>query len=172
MPRVTSSELVVWNCGDTTITGDQVVEGDRLRIQVPEGGQILKHTTLLQTREVNGWRFDQQAPHCVNLVFDFLDPGDGIAIEIIHSEAGQDLDIAGTIRGMSKGFLRYGPAFLVIETRLRSAPFPLSRPRLMLWVTVAIGTLIMLFGLLLPELIEMFPSVFDPSDPVDPQRYR
>ena len=87
VPRITASKIVIWNCGDRTINGADVVAGDRLRLEVLDSGQILKHTILCQTRSVNGWKIHQPAPNLLNLIF--LDPGDGINIEVVHSQAGK-----------------------------------------------------------------------------------
>src|SRR5437899_11444409 len=46
VPDVKKSLIAIWNCGNTTIRRDQVVNSDPLRIVVPEGSKILDVTLL------------------------------------------------------------------------------------------------------------------------------
>ena len=171
VPRITASRIIIWNCGDRTINRRDLVEGDPLRVEVPETGRILKHMVLRQTRSVNAWHFDQPSPNLLNLTFDFLDPGDGVSLEIIHSEPRDELHVVGTIRGIPGGLLSYRPAFWSFLYRRRdSLPFPIRSPRIMLSIGIAIGALLMLFGLFRPQLAQWFPSGFGPTEPIDPER--
>lgn len=106
VPSVTTSTLVIWNCGDRTISGEDVVTSDPLRVEVSDGGKILKHRVHKQTRSVNGWNVDQPSPNRLDLSFDYLDPSDGICLEITHSQPGSELRLAGTIKGIPAGLRR------------------------------------------------------------------
>ena len=172
VPRITASKIVIWNCGDRTINGADVVAGDRLRLEVLDSGQILKHTILCQTRSVNGWKIDQPAPNLLNLIFDFLDPGDGINIEVVHSQAGNKLGVKGTIKGMPEGLRNYGRILWSNYRRLRSLPFPLSRPRFVFFIAMALGIIMMLYGLFGLQLALWFPSMFGSGDVINHQKIR
>ena len=108
VPRITSTRIVLWNSGDRTINGSDLVIGDHLRLELANDGLILKHEILQQTRDVNGWSVERSAPNRLNVSFDFLDPRDGISLEVIHTELGRHLDLKGTIKGMPAGFRDYG----------------------------------------------------------------
>ncbi|GJL68248.1 MAG: hypothetical protein NPIRA06_08830 [Nitrospirales bacterium] len=172
VPRITASKIVIWNCGDRTINGSDVVAGDPLRLELSDAGRILKHTILRQTRSVNGWRLDQPAPNLLSLVFEFLDPGDGICAEVIHSEAGTKLDCKGTIKGMPAGMSNYGRAPWSVYRHRRSAPFPLSRPHFIYVIGVVFGFAMIFYGLLRPSFAQWFPAMFVPDDPIDLQKIR
>lgn len=172
VPRITASKFVIWNCGNRTIDGSDVVAGDPLRLELPEASRILKHKILRQTRRVNGWKVDQPAPNRLNLAFDFLDPGDGISVEVIHSEAGNKLDCKGTIKGMPAGMRNYGRALWSFYRRWGLAPFPLNRPRVVLAIAIVLGFAMMVYGLLWPSFGQWFPAAFDSDEPIDSQKFR
>lgn len=143
VPRITSSKIVIWNCGDRTIRGTDLVKSDPLRIEVSEAGQILKYTILRQTRSVNMWKIDQSSLNRLDLTFDFVDPGDGINLEVIHSQTRDEFVVVGTIMGIPKGLLDYGLPWL--GTRR-------PQSRVYLAINVSIGAIMMLFALLAPQL--------------------
>lgn len=172
VPRITASKIVIWNCGDRTISGSDVVAGDPLRLEVSDAGRILKHTILRQTRSVNGWKLEQPSPNLLNLNFDFLDPGDGMSIEVIHSQASDKLDLTGTLKGMPAGMRNYGRALWSVDRWRRSASFPFGRPRLVMVIGVVLGICMMLYGLLRPQLEQWLPAMFGPDDPIEHQRIR
>lgn len=172
VPRITASTIVIWNCGDRTIRGSDLVDGDPLRVDLTEGGIILKHAILRQTRSVNAWNITQPSPNRIALTFDFLDPGDGITIEVIHSQPASSLDLLGTIRGIPKGLLDYGSVPWSVYSCRRPLPFPMGRPRIILLVAVAFGILMILYGLARTQLAIWFPSAFGQDKPVDGKSIR
>jgi len=52
--NVAMSRIAIWNIGNTTIKGDQIVGGDPLRIVTSEGSSVLETTIRHCTRQVNG----------------------------------------------------------------------------------------------------------------------
>jgi len=165
VPRITASKIVIWNYGDRTISRTDLVEGDPLRVEVPEGGQILKHTIHRQTRSVNAWNIDQPSPNRLDLTFDFVDPGDGISLEVIHSQPGSELDVVGTIRGIPKGLINYDRPFW------SGIAHPLLL-RVVFFVGIALGACLGLYGLLPSQLGQWFPAALSRAEPIDPQRIR
>ncbi|HEY5433421.1 MAG TPA: hypothetical protein VIL06_08470, partial [Coriobacteriia bacterium] len=87
VPRITSSRFVLWNAGNTTLHGSDIVENDPLRVELREAGTILKVTVSKTHRDVNALRVDvlTSVPASANIVFDFLDPRDGARFEVLHS---------------------------------------------------------------------------------------
>ena len=91
----------------------------------------------------------------MTIAFDYLDPGDGAVIEVLHTDSKRFPEISGTIKGVPKGCLDWG--------RLRPMsglfPFPLNRPRRALIVAFVVGLVFFSAGILIPE------SVFRQSQP-------
>ena len=165
VPRITASKIVIWNCGDRTINGRDVVDSDPLRVEVPQSGTILKHTILRKTRSVNAWKVNQPSPDRLDLTFDFVDPCDGVTLEVIHSELGGNLEVIGTIRGIPQGMLRYGQAFSSVD-RHGLGLLAFSRTRIVLVTFIILGACFMLYGLLRPQLTYWFPEAFTSKPPI------
>lgn len=142
--RVTSSTIVLWNHGDRTIRGSELVEADPLRIELPTNGQVLRHSIVRQTRSVNGWRILPIGSNTLSLSFDFLDPNDGVTIEVLHSRSGSELIVAGTIMGIPEGMADFGRAFWPMYRSRRPLPFPLNQLRLVSWIAVVFGSALVL----------------------------
>lgn len=162
VPRITGSRIVIWNCGDRTVDGKNLVAGDPLRVEIPQEGQILRHTILRQTRGVNGWKVDRSTANRLDITFDFVDPGDGFSLEVIHTQLGSELDVVGTIRGIPKGLLDYGPApwFGVRGSRT----FVFSRFRGTRAVGVVIGASLALYGVFFLRRVDRLTSFGVPGD--------
>lgn len=116
---VTATRYVIWNSGNTTLHGNQIVETDSLRLELVGEGRVLKTTLLNVTRKVNGvtfspwdplhWSGDSTKGHrVVKIDFDYLDPGDGLAIEVIYSGTNSLLTLDGTLRGLPSGLTDFG----------------------------------------------------------------
>lgn len=108
--QVTSSRIIIWNDGDTTITGNQIVSDDKLRFELNNEGKILKVTIQKVTRAVNKIYIKSNDETCqtANIEFDFLDPNDGVFVEVLHSGDKEDLKLLGTLRGLPQGITYYG----------------------------------------------------------------
>ncbi len=98
--RVTMTRSVLWNAGNVTIEGNKIVSSDPLRFQVNSENKILKIDIILQTRSVNDINFKRVDQNILLVDFDFIDPKDGITVEITHSGTIGEIKLLGTIRGI------------------------------------------------------------------------
>lgn len=100
--------LWFWNGGTDVINRDDVV-GNSPRINFPEdGGKILSVKVINETRRlcnINLSHFDENS---IDLDFDFLDQGDGILIEVIHTYDSNNCDVVGIIKGVPSGIVNLG----------------------------------------------------------------
>lgn len=107
VPKVTLSRIAIWNIGNTTLTGDQIVESDPLLIVTSDGSEILEVTVTRQTREVNQFscvHLDGFDPNKARCYFDYLDPQDGALVQVIHTGT-EKVEVVGTLRGIKKRIL-------------------------------------------------------------------
>jgi len=143
------------------------VASDPLRVQLEAGTQVLKHTILKETRSVNGVRAEcsSHQPHVITVVFDFLDPTDGVTIEVLHSGPRKELRVAGTIKGIPKGITNHGRALWFAARRHHGTPFPFNRPKLMFGIVLLLGIGLALAGLFRPQIAAAFPALFKPPEP-------
>src|SRR5262249_648320 len=87
VPQLTASRLFIWNAGQRTIGGNDIVDSEPIGVEFDESTKVLKALVCRVTREVNGVRAEvvTSTPHKTTLSFDFLDPDDGVSLELLHS---------------------------------------------------------------------------------------
>lgn len=111
IPRLTRSVLIIWNNGENTLSGTDIVEKDPLRLAVGMDGRILSVSVLKTSRPVNDFRVISPPAFWTNeapLSFDFLDKNDGAVIEVLHTSSNRTPSLLGTMRGLPQGFSSLG----------------------------------------------------------------
>ena len=111
VPRLTLTRIWFWNAGKRGVRGEDIVDSDPLRINFPGG--VLKTTVLQQARNVSGLTVvpkEGTRPEVI-VSFDFLDPGDGAVVEVLHSGAKGGVQVDGTVRGLPAGVQDWGQAW-------------------------------------------------------------
>jgi hypothetical protein len=101
VPRLTLTNIILWN-GQETITADQIVQDDPIRLEFPSGDRILKAHVASVTRAVNKCAVvvSDPTPHVATVSFDFLDPQDGMRIELLHTSPQRYPSVQGTLPGI------------------------------------------------------------------------
>jgi len=105
--RLTKTLVMLWNMGNRTVKRDDIVEGDWLRVELDRETRALDAQIVKKTRDVNNLSVVRQPSSSNQIIidFDYLDPGDGVVIEILHTGTVGPGSMRGTIRGMPKGVL-------------------------------------------------------------------
>lgn len=103
--RLTLSEITFWNAGTDTLDGDALVVQDLLRVEVPEDVEILDARVAVKTRDVTDFTVEPVAgtTRSAALRFDFLDPGDGATVLVMHTGGPGGARVRGTIKGVPDG---------------------------------------------------------------------
>jgi hypothetical protein len=164
VPRLNLTHVYLWNGGQETIHGSQIVQDDPLRCVFEEsddGGQILKADVANVTRLVNKFVVQvasDQRNEAV-LSFDFLDPGDGVRIELLHTSTARYPKVLGTLRGIPRGvILLTGPSRSFFD----SLPIIIRKHRLLFYyIALAFGILSIVAGMLPSELLQRFAESLD-----------
>jgi hypothetical protein len=164
VPRVTKSVVRIWNAGNVTLDGKDVVPTEPIRLVTDENSEILSASILLRTRKVNGANvtLGQDKRNCATVSFDFLDPADGFVIELLHTSDEHNPNIEGVIKGISEG----------IKLRLRQ-PLKITTPTTKSSKRQSIAHLIVTWGYLLGGIllfvaaldIPWFDAIFWPTKP-------
>jgi len=174
VPRVAACRMVVWNAGNTTLRGTDIVGGDPLRIELESDGWILKSSIVKVTREVNDFavNLDETDARMSALSFDYLDPGDGAVLEILHSGERRALRVTGTMRGLRPGPMNFGRIDAFPE-RWQSVPrlIRVVRSRVA-WVGMfGLGVVFAVLGLGRPLLHDVIPAFYaDFASPPNPDQ--
>jgi hypothetical protein len=110
VPRVVVTQLGIWNAGNTTIRGSDMVVTDPLAVSVEAGSLILGYTRLKVTREVNDFhiRLSPQDQAKSLLEFDYLDINDGAVFQIVHTGGMGSVKVKGSVRGIPRGVENWG----------------------------------------------------------------
>jgi hypothetical protein len=122
IPHITKTYIAVWNAGNTTLRGEQIVASDSLRISTSSYSSILDASIFSTSREINGFMLSSKE-HDSNEIgyqFDFCDPGDGFVVTLFHT-GNSEVILKGTIRGMPRGALNLGDLFRTTITRFNQA---------------------------------------------------
>lgn len=140
---LTVSRVAIWNAGSEPLLNSALVRSDHLRINVRDGA-ILESSVLKTTNRATDFRvgahiLDKPFGNtvAVEVAFDFLNPGDGGVIEIVHTaEKRNSVTVVGSIIGVGR------------PTRVKSRlpAFPLQILALVL------------FGVLLIDLVKFPPK--------------
>ena len=151
VPRLTKTLLILWNSGTALIRGSDVVFESPIQFVFSDSSEILRVRILKVTRPQIKFDAHLQAEdrNIAVCQFDYLDPGDGAVVEILHTDEERYPCASGTIRGLPKGLLDAGR---VLPMSGRFDPLSrLRRRRRMLIAMVILGLCILLFTLLSPE---------------------
>lgn len=108
VPRLTLSQVFLWNSGSATLLGSQMVEDDPLRCTLSAGDRVLSVKVGARTRSSNKVAVDIGGSDAteVRISFDYLDPTDGARIDILHTSEERVPNIHATFRGIPSGVKR------------------------------------------------------------------
>ena len=108
------SLVMIWNNSDKTVYGKNIVETDLLRINMGEKTKVLDTRIIKVTRPVNNCQVDLHVIMSDDVMwsepvikFDYLDSGDGLVVELFHTDTGEAPKLIGSIREMPRGFKDY-----------------------------------------------------------------
>lgn len=174
IPRLTKSVIVLWNTGENTISGDHLVSLDPLRFHVGSDGAILSATVLKATRDVNGFWVSVPTPQTPNeavVGFGYLDSGDGIVAEILHTSAQRYAEIKGTVQGLPKGLKSVGriTRARALKRNQPTRVFRMFLSSVATWMPITVGGAFLLIGLLVsPDTVStvLTPSLEKTNTPV------
>lgn len=151
--RLTKSYVVFWNDGKATLRGSDIVGDDPIRCEVSEDARMLEVRLVTCTRPVNKFAaaIDPKASNCALITFDYLDPQDGAAIEILHTASNRYPAIKGTIRGVPKGLLSRGRILSANHVGQNQASLLRRVFSVLPWLSIFAGVVAVTVAVLLPE---------------------
>ncbi|WP_454862793.1 hypothetical protein [Pseudomonas hormoni] len=153
IPRLTRSVIVLWNSGENTILGSDVVSIDPLRFCIGTDGEMLSASILKETRSVNDFKIRHPSAHAPNeaiVEFNYFDSKDGVVVEILHTSASRHPRIKGTLRGLPEGMKSVGrmsrsPSLFKRTGLGRLFPFLIAS--MTTWLPITVGCAFMLTAL-------------------------
>lgn len=147
--RLTKTNLIFWNAGTDTLRWADVVSTDPLRMTFDKDSEILRADIVKTTRHINACKLvaDQNERYKLLFEFDFLDPGDGASIEILHTSKSRAPTFLGSIRGVPEGVINWGR---ILTGQSGSTPFlRILKSRKPVFIAgIVLGLLLIIVGLL------------------------
>ncbi|MCM0624503.1 hypothetical protein M5J14_08180 [Lysinibacillus sp. OL1_EC] len=144
VPRVIKTTTVIWNSGTETIHGENIVKNDSLQLEFDDEKEIIGASILLRTKEVNGFEIstNDEKKNILNMKFEYLDRGDGVTIEILHTDENRYPNFKGTIKGMPNGMKNWGNKSRLNKRSLRKIkPILDIYVNVFPWITLVFGIL-------------------------------
>lgn len=100
--RLIKTYVLIWNNGRKTIDGKDIA--NNLRINLEHDANILSAQVTKVTKHANRVTVDNVGGHVISFSFEYLDPKDGVLIEILHqSKLEEIIFIDGDIKGVPNG---------------------------------------------------------------------
>jgi hypothetical protein len=107
-PYLSRAEVVIWNAGPQTLRSSDIAAEAPMRIVVPPGfpsktptARIVRFRMRSATRESNAFfvRQDPEHPNVGLCTFDYLEPGDGVRLEVLFTGVNDRVHLSGTVGG-------------------------------------------------------------------------
>jgi hypothetical protein len=145
--------VLLWNDGTKTLDASDIAESDPIRLVLdnPES-KILRTRVITASRAVNCASVEQDQGESkteARITFSFLDPGDGFAVEVLHTGDDTEITVKGTIKGLPDGIKFTRPITSPGLTRIADGSFRDSAPGLDIFIR-SFGFLVALFALSSP----------------------
>lgn len=165
--RLTKTTLILWNNGTEVLDGKDVIPSDPIQIAFDTDDNILSYKILKRTKEVNNFRLikSEEHPHQIMVNFDYLDPNDGVVLEMLHNSKKRYPKITGTIKGLPKGLLDLGTVYPSKQYKSKSPLVTLLNHRKKIYGSaIFVGLSMVIFGFLPQELRENIFNSLRKSD--------
>jgi hypothetical protein len=104
VPRVSRTNITVWNAGTETIEGTAVVPNYPLRFSFSGDAEVLSIRMGGRTNDENAFKAEHD-PDCtgaVRITFDYLDARQGARFEVLHTSDDPEAVPSGTIKGVER----------------------------------------------------------------------
>ena len=94
---LTATTFYIWNSGNDVINNTDIV-GETLKIEC-KSDKILDTQIIKQSDNSNQFEILKVTPTNIEFVFDYIDSGEGITLQILHTGSGSDLNFYCKIKG-------------------------------------------------------------------------
>lgn len=134
VPRITSSEIALWNAGLASLRGSDIATRDPLALSLPPHDRILSYSVVRVTGAVCGVEVTQHNPNELRIAFEFLDVGDGLRVSVLHTGPDRHLTVTGTLTSSHDGVRDLGIIRDPSRLRRRREGVPPSTDEILAWV--------------------------------------
>ncbi|MEQ9454062.1 MAG: hypothetical protein RLN76_05640 [Phycisphaeraceae bacterium] len=96
--------LVIWNSGSVPISKEDIPDNYQVCIVAPSGSRCLSAVIVGITNQYNEIHIEDNSrnTHILKIVFNFLDPGDGFYIDVLHNGL-KPVELIFPVKGIPQG---------------------------------------------------------------------
>jgi hypothetical protein len=94
---LTATTFYIWNSGNDVINCEDVV-GKKMKIKC-KSEAVLDAQIIKQSDDSNNFSVDGFTATDINLIFDYIDGGEGVRIQVLHTGSSNDLSVSCKIKG-------------------------------------------------------------------------
>lgn len=116
------THIVFWNDGNECLDKNNIVDGEPVRLELPENTKILKQSILKLQPKESAFQLLNKSPSTLVFDFKYLNSNDGAVIEILHDKPIKDFVILGAIKNVPNG-VRYRGRIYDLYVKKRSFKF-------------------------------------------------
>ena len=93
------SKYVIWNSGNKTLNDSDIVTTKEITIKTINNNTILDSEVVSCSENTNNFVIEHVNNHAIKINFDYVDPKDGVVVQIIHTGTREDIKILCKIKG-------------------------------------------------------------------------
>ena len=106
IPTLSKAMVAFWNNGRKTLDRADIAPADPIEVHFKGSDvRVLEVRSITTSRDVINGRFELKDCH-IEITFDFLDRGDGLACEVFYSGKDVKARVSGTVKGAVRGIKR------------------------------------------------------------------
>jgi len=105
LSKLVRTNIYLWNSGNKSIRKEDLVDKDRLRIELKKDLKIYSYNIAKNTDFSNGMAIDYISDNVIYLCLDYLEPRDGVRIEILHDNESSNAKMRGKVIGARGGIM-------------------------------------------------------------------
>ena len=94
------TKFAIWNSGNEVINWSDVVEKRPLEIKSKEEHtDILDVNIITESEDTNSFEIAAHEMHCMGIKFDYIEPNDGVVVQVLHTGSTDHVNVDGKIKG-------------------------------------------------------------------------
>jgi len=168
--RVTRGTVIFWNDGNDTLNYSAISENDKFRLAIPDG-EFLESEILKSSTSNSGLNLISSSDNKeIEVVFEYLDPGEGLTIAFLHTSAQIHPDVKGRIRGCKIKFFDNKSLLTIKRTNFLKIILAVRSKRFAAWGMTFAGFILVLMPFVKPLVPEEYAWFFEPPRNRDSNR--
>lgn len=110
--KVTVTRVAIWNSGNEEIEESRFVNGKSISLRCDDKTKILDAKIIQETDSDNHFRIDECSEHEIKLSMDYMNPKDGVVVQVIHTGSYKSISVDCKLKGgnkIKKSSIAYDP---------------------------------------------------------------